>query len=302
MESQLATLSRELADLSASVGASVVAVEGHRRMFSSGVHWKNGLIVTAEHTVRRDEGFKIVLPDRKELPAKLVGRDPGTDIALLQAENLDIPTVSTQPPKEIRVGEIALVVGRSPNSGLNASMGIVSAVSGPWRTWRGGNLDSYLRLDTTIFSGSSGGVVVNHEGRTLGIATSVLSRVAGLAIPTASVDRVVDALQKHGAVPHGFIGVGLQQIPIPESFQKAMSLTPRDGLMVFTVEPSGPAEKGGILVGDILLEIDGKPVTTIDNLQAMLVPESIGRSMEIKVIRGGEAKKISVKVGERTKG
>jgi len=302
MESQLVSLSRELSELSASVSPSVVAVEGRRRMFSSGVHWRKNLIVTAEHTIRRDENIKIVLPDQKEVSAKLVGRDPGTDIALLQIENLGTPVITSELPKDIHVGEITLIVARSPNSGPNVSMGIIGAVSGPWRTWRGGNLDKYIRLDATIFPGASGGVVVNYEGKTIGIATSALSRVAGLAIPAASVEKVVDALLKHGMVPQGFIGVGLQQVLLPESFQKTLSLKTQYGLMVFSVEESGPAAKGGILVGDILLELDGKIISSIEDLQSMLTQETIGKSMELKTIRGGEIKKTPVKIGERTRG
>ncbi len=302
MSTQLASLSEELAELTRCTESSVVAVKGRRGMYSSGVHWRKNLIVAAEHTIRKDEGLKVVLPDGKEVHAKLVGRDQGTDLALLQMEDLNIPAAGGNRAADLLVGEIVLVVGRSPNSGVNASMGIVSAVSGPWRTWRGGNLDRYIRLDATIFLGSSGGAVVNHEGKIIGIATEGLSRVAGLAIPGSSVDTVVDALLKHGAVPRGYLGVGLQQVALPESFTKGLSLVSDHGLMVFNVESGGPAEKSGILVGDIVLEVDGRTVEEVEELQSLLGGESVGKEVSLKLIRGGELKNVAVKVGERLKG
>jgi len=302
MESRLMELSRELADLTNQASQSVVVVEGRRRMYSSGVHWRKNLIVTAEHTVRRDEDITVVLPTGKRSHAKLVGRDPGTDIALLQGDSFDLPVANSNASVDIRAGEIALVVGRSPNSGPNVSMGIISAVSGPWRTWRGGNLEKYIRLDADVFLGSSGGAVVNHEGKNIGIATTVLSRVAGLAIPSTSIDKVVDVLLKHGTVPRGYIGVGLQQVPLPDSLLKKLSIQSSRGLMVFSVEPSGHAEAGGILIGDILLQVNGKSIASVEDLQSMLTQDTIGKSLKVKAIRGGEIKEIAVTVGERGQG
>ncbi len=302
METQLALLSKELSDLAAAVGPSVVAVEGQRRAYSSGVHWRKNLVVTAEHTIRRDEELRVILSDQKEMQAKIVGRDPGTDIALLQVDQLDIPIAKAQKSKDIRVGEIVLVLGRSPNSGMNASAGIISAVSGSWRTWRGGHLDSYVRLDATVFSGSSGGAVVDHEGKIVGIATAALSRVAGLAIPSSTIEKVIDTLLKHGAVPRGYIGVGLQQVALPESFKKSFSLDAGQGLMVFSVEPSGAEEKGGILVGDILLKVDGQSIANVEDLQSTLAQETIGKRLDVQFIRGGELKRLMIQVGERIRG
>jgi len=302
MESQIVSFSRELADLAARISPSVVAVEGRRRMYSCGVHWRKNLIVTAEHTVRRDDDIAITLSSGKKSQVKLVGRDPGSDIALLQADNIDIPVISSDVPREILPGQITLIVGRSPNSGPNVSMGIISAVSGPWHTWRGGNLDSYIRLDVTVFSGSSGGAVVNAEGAIIGIATSALSRVAGLAIPRTTVNKVVDLLLKHGSVPRGYVGLGLQRVPLPESLRKSLSIESSRGLMVYTLEAGGPAEQGGVMIGDILLSVEGKSLSSVEDLQAQLTAETIGKSLKIKVIRGGAIEEIGVKIGERGRG
>ncbi len=299
MESALVTLSNELSALAEKIAPAVVAIHGRRNTPSSGVVWQKDLIVTAEHTLRRDEDITVVLSEGESTKARLVGRDPGTDVALLSVEGLSkVPAVPGD-ASGLRVGDLALVVGRSPNSGPNASMGIISAVSGPWRTWRGGELDQYIRLDANVFPGSSGGAVVDFRGNVVGIATGALSRVAGLAIPASTVTRVVDWLLEKGSVPHGYIGVGLQPVPVPESFQKRLSLKNQNGLMVLNVEPDGPAEKSGILVGDILLDIESKSIEDIEDLQSYLGGDRVGKSVHARIIRGGELKDVAITVGER---
>ncbi|PYV19149.1 MAG: hypothetical protein DMG21_02615 [Acidobacteria bacterium] len=187
-------LSNELAKLAQSASASVVAVDAGGRTPSSGVHWRAGVIVTAAHSIRREEEIEISLPDGKTTGAKFAGRDPGSDLAALRIEAANLPAALIGPSDSLQVGHLALVVGRSPNSGPNASLGIVSAVSGPWRTWRGGRLDQYIRLDAMMFPNSSGGAVVDGGGNVVGIASSALSRVAGLAIPGSTVNRTLDVL------------------------------------------------------------------------------------------------------------
>ncbi len=196
---------------------------------------------------------------------------------------------------------MALVVGRSPNSGPNASLGIISAVSGQWRTWRGGQLDQYLRLDATVFPGMSGGAVSDGQGRVIGIATSALSRIAGVAIPASSVNRVVDWLLEKGTVPHGYLGIGLQPVKVPETFREKLGVKNDEGVMVVSVENGGPAEKAGILVGDILLDIDRTSLEEVDDLQALLGPDKIGKPVQARLVRGGELKDIAVTVGERSR-
>src|SRR5512140_2134585 len=169
------------------------------------------------------------------------------------------------------------------------------------RTWREGELDQYIRLDANVFSGSSGGAVVDFRGGVVGIATSALSRVAGLAVPTSTVNRVVDWLLERGSVPRGYIGVGLQPVPVPESFQKNLSLKNSGGLMVLSVEQDGPADKSGILIGDILLDIEGKTIEDVEDLQSFLMRDRVGKAVRVKIIRGGTLKDLSVTVGERNR-
>src|SRR5450432_340240 len=288
MANELAALSNELAAAVEQAGRTVVAVHARPRFSSSGVFWRSGVIVTAEHTVRREEEISVTLPDGKNAPATLAGTDAGTDIAVLKADWAG--PLNARSGGDPVAGNLALCIGRSEDSGVNATMGIVSAVSGAWRTWRGGRLDHYIRLDLTLYPGSSGGAVINTAGETIGIATSALSRIAGVAIPAATVDRVVDELLTRGHVSRGYLGLGLQPVELPDHHK---------GLIVLSVEPEGPSAKAGVLIGDIVLSLGGTAAGDTDDIQIALEGIAVGQSVEAEVLRGGVSRKIAITVGER---
>ncbi len=299
MQSSMASLSNELAKLVEEFQSRVVAVHARSHYPSSGVHWRPGIVVTAEHTVRRDEDIQVTLPDGRRVEAALAGRDAGTDIAALKVEGTveaAAPTTSGEPAK---AGELALVLGRSPDSGPNASLGVISAVSGPWRTWRGGQLDNYIRLDATLFPNSSGGAVVDCRGRLLGMATSGLSRIAGLAIPASTIDRVVDVLVSKGRVPRGYIGIGAQPVAIPEDLRAKLSLRGEGGIMIVKVESGGPADRAGLLLGDILVGMGDAVLEGIEDLQAFSDSGVIGKAVKARVVRAGALREVEITIGER---
>ncbi len=299
MQSAMASLSDELAKLVEEFQSQVVAVHARPHYPSSGVQWRPGIVVTADHTIRREEDIQVTLPDGKGASATLAGRDAGTDIALLKVEGLASPPAQAAGSNGAKVGELALVLGRSPDSGPNASLGVISAVSGPWRTWRGGRLDHYIRLDAKLFPNSSGGAVVDCRGRLLGIATSGLSRIAGLAIPASSINRVTDALLEKGRVPRGYLGVGVQPVAIPEAVRTRLAASNQRGVMVVSVEPGCAADLAGILLGDILLGLGNASLEQIEDLQAVLDSGAIGKTIKAKVIRAGELREVAITVGER---
>jgi len=290
MANELAALSQELAAAVERASQSVVAVHARPRFSSSGVFWRPGVIVTAEHTVRREEEITVTLPDGNNAPATLAGTDPGIDLAVLRVEYQGSPAGGPTTAVNPAPGHMALAIGRSENSGVNATWGIVSAVSGPWRTWRGGRLDAYIRLDLTFYPGSSGGLVVNAAGERLGIATSALSRIAGLAIPAANIDRAVDEILARGRVARGYLGVGLQPVELPDH---------QKGLIVLSLEAGGPAAKAGILIGDILVALGGRATADTEDVQLALEAYATGQSIEAAVVRGGVSQKLAVVIGER---
>ena len=297
MENALVALSNELAGAVERAGNSVVTVNARPRAASSGVHWRAGIVVTAEHTVRQDEEITIVSAGGGKVPATLVGRDPGTDLAVLKAD-LKNP-IADFAQDQLHPGNLALALGRSADSGVNAAMGVISAVSGSWRTWRGGMMDQYIRLDVTLFAGSSGGAVINTQGKVIGIGTNGLSRIAGLAVPVSTVNRVVDELLTKGHISRGYLGVGLQPIRIPGSLAKQLKIANPGGVIVLSVEPGGPAEKAGLFIGDIFVAIDGKPVHDTDDVQGVLEPGFVGKTVAVTLIRGGALTSASITIGER---
>ena len=298
MQSSLVNLSNELAKLVEEFQSSIVAVHARSHYPSSGVVWRPGVIVTADHTVRQEEDIQVTLASDGAATATLAGRDPGTDIALLKVEGLASPVARPAESESPKAGELALVLGRSPDSGPNASLGVISALSGSWRTWRGGRLDQYIRLDATLFPNSSGGAVVDCRGQLLGIATSGLSRIAGLAIPASSVNRVVDALLAKGHVPRGYLGVGVQPIDIPSALRTRLGLSNQSGVMVVSTEPGGPADQGGILLGDILVSLGPALLEGIEDVQSFSDSAVMGKPVKAKLIRAGALHEVSITVGD----
>jgi S1-C subfamily serine protease len=298
MENPLIALSIELAATADRAGRSVVAVNARWRNSSSGVIWRKDVIVTADHTIRREEEIRVTLPDGRAAVAELAGRDPGTDLAVLKVETADAPTARPAAPDSVKTGNLALAIGRAEQTGVNAAMGVVSNASGPWHTWRGGKLDRFLRLDIGLYPGVSGAAVVDAEGKLIGIATAGLSRTSLLAIPAATIDRVTDELLRQGHIAHGYLGVGLQPIPLPEHLRTKLK-SAKAGLIVLSAESDGPAGQAGVVIGDVLIALDGKPVTGTDDVQEFLAGDRVGKPLKASILRGGELVEKTITVGER---
>lgn len=299
MGNTLIDLSNELAAIVQALSPHVVSVRARRHYPSSGLLWSPDVIVTAAHTIQRDEEIAVTFAGGKSVGAKLLGRDPGTDLAALKLEATGSSAATFARAQAVQAGELALVLGRSPDSGANASLGVISAASGPWRTWRGGKLEGYIRLDARLFPHSSGGAVLNARGEVIGIATSALSRIAGLAIPVATVQRVTERLVEKGFVARGYLGIGVQRVPFPEELRTRLSMPNRGGLIVVNVEPNGPADKVGFLIGDIVTGLGDAPIEQIDDLQVVSDSGVIGQPIKVRFIRAGAVKEATITIGER---
>lgn len=299
MENPLLSLSNHIASIVEQSGPAIVGIESHPRVAASGVHWRPGIIVTAEHALRRDDEVRIVTASGEELKAELAGRDPGTDIAVVKVAGFNGPVATQAASGDCRPGNLALALGRSRNGGLTASLGIVSNIRGPWQTWRGGRLDRHIRLDLSVYPGASGGAIIDAAGQTIGIATAALSRTSPVAIPVETVNRVTDSLLAHGTVPRGFIGVGLQPVALPDHLKSKLNLAQSSGLIVVSVHPGGPAEQGGIMLGDLLLQLAGKNIADTDDVQQALDSGSVGKAVPVRVIRGGALVDVNITVGQR---
>jgi len=294
----LAALSDDLATAVERAGRSVVAIHARRRIPSSGVVWRPGVIVTASHTVTRDEDITLTLPDAGTAPATLAGRDETTDLAVLRTDATGLLPAERAETSALRAGNLVLAVGR-PGTSLTASLGVVSAVGAEWRTWQGGRIDRFVRLDLAIYDGFSGGPLVEAGGRVLGINTSGLARGMPLTIPASTVERVADQILAGGRLGRGYLGLASQAVRLPEALRQAFQLTGDFGLVVVNVEPGGPAERGGVLLGDILVALDGIAVTDPRDVLAALTPERVGQAIKARVLRGGQPTDVSITVGPR---
>ena len=277
--------------------ASTILVDARKRYPASGIVYADDLVLTADHVVTREDDLKVGLPDGRSLNATIAGRDPGTDLALLRlAEKVLTPAKSSD---SIKVGQLVLALGRPNEAGMQASWGIVTAISGPTRTFRGGSLDEYVQTETTPYPGFSGGPLINTEGEVLGLNTSGLTRGSSLTIPVKVAWRIADALSKHGSVKRGYLGVRTQPVDVPEAARQALQREQSHGLLVLWIEEGGPAEKAGLLVGDILVAVSGQPVGDPDDLFAALNGDTVGKTIALEVLRGGRPETVTVTVGER---
>jgi S1-C subfamily serine protease len=302
MSTELIDLSNALARETDHAAAGIVAVHTEQRGSSSGVIWRSGIIVTAEHALRRDEEIQVTLPDGRVVPAALVGRDASTDLAVLKCAEAASPIQEFADATALKPGSLALVVGRTRASGPVAALGVVSLVTGERRTWVGAALSPYIRLDVGLQPTAVGGAVIDASGRAIGIATPRFARFGAIAVPTATVNRVVDALLKAGHIPHGYLGVGLHPVRIPEALRQSLKREEKTAAIVVEVEPDSPAHQAGVMIGDLLLSFGAHPIARVEDVHAQLGADNIGKSVAVKFARGGAAQEATIVIGERPRG
>lgn len=296
--SVLSDLSQEIAAAAEQAGPSVVTVHARHRLPSSGIVWRQGVVVTADHTIRREEDLSVLLHDGKRVAAKLAGRDPGSDLAILKVEE-GSQASQFGDPSGLKLGHFVLALGRTRYASLVASAGIVGGLGGEYRTWRGGKVDQNIRLDLSLYPGFSGGPLVSVEGKVLGVNTNGLGRGRAVTIPVSTVNRTVDALLEKGYIPRPYLGVAMQPVSLPEAVRGKLKSGAQGGLMVLHVEPSGPAEKAGIVLGDVIVELRAKPALDMGNIRDLLASSKIGDSVKATVVRAGVPIEVSLTLGER---
>jgi serine protease DegQ len=297
--SAITKFSDDLAAAAAKSGSSVVAVFGRRRLPSSGIVWRDGVVVTADHTIHREEEIAVILPDNKRAAAKLAGRDPGTDLAVLRIDSGAAQVPSFGDPTELKLANLVLALGRTRTGTLVASAGIIGGIGGESRTWRGGRLDQSIRLDLNLYPGFSGGPLVSVEGKVLGVNTNGLGRGRAITIPLATVNRVIDELLEKGYIARPYLGIAMQPVRIPEGASTKLKSSASGGLMVLHVETGSPADAAGIVLGDVIVELTGKPAADIGNVREVLASSKIGDTLDLTVLRAGSPKQVSLKLTER---
>lgn len=298
--SALANFSNELGGIAEKVGRSVVGVYGRRRRPSSGVVWRKGVVITSEHGLRGVEEITVSTGEDRNFTATLAGRDAGMDLAVLRVgDDIAAPVPEFGDSAELKLGHFVLALGRSWRGNVVASAGILGGVSGPWRTWRGGQIEQHLRLALELYPGFSGGPLVDARGRVVGINTSGLAPGRAVALPIATVSRVVDELLEKGHIARPYLGLSMTPVPLPENLRGVVGANVSTGLLAMHVEPDSPAGKAGIALGDVLIQLQGMYVADTSAVRDALAAGHIGDVLKAKVLRGGALSELSITLGER---
>ena len=271
------------------LAASVVGLAA-RRHGSSGVLWRDGVVVGSAFALWRSSSVPIVLPDGDQVQGEVRGFDGTTDLAAVTFTSGAMPAVSRGAAVEPRIGTFVFALGRNASGLAHASFGYVGAVAGEWRTWRGGRVDRLIRLDGGLPPSLYGAAVADAKGNVFGIASGALSRHHGIVLPASTVDRVVDQLLAHGRVQHGYLGIAAQPVDAELDGEAVQ------GLLVSSLVADGPAARGGLLVGDVIVRIDGEAVPSLDAMRPLL---KVGSQARVQVARGGRSHELTIDVQQR---
>ena len=293
-DSSLFTLSNELADLADASGRFVVQVHGRRRP-GTGLVYAADVVLTTVRSLGGEDGLHVRRPDGDVLDAQLAGWDPTTNLAVLRVPGLNLPP-AVPATSAARVGHVALALARSWSNALTASAGVVSVIGGPLRTGRRRAIDQIIRTTAPMHDGFSGGAFLDASGGLLGVATAARIRALGVVIPVAIAWKTAATLLEHGQLKRGYLGIATQRVHVlTEEGQQEE----RPGLLVVTVSAGSPAAGAGVIVGDVLLEFDGHPLASPEDLLDLLIGDRVGRDVPLRLLRGGHPQTVTVTIGER---
>ena len=297
----LSALSAELGRAVATIGPAVVYVDAHPRRDASGIVWDDRHVVTVDHAIEREDDIEILIGNGTTARATLAGRDPATDLALLRVD----ATLQAAPRADLAtlaVGHLVLAVGRDEDGASAASFGIVSSFDGPYRTWRGGEIDRFLRPDCNVHPSFSGGPLVDATGRVVGMNTWGLSRRMALTVPVTTMERVVAELQRgNGRIARGYLGIAMQSVGLPERMRGALGIVQEAGAIVMDVAEGGPAEDAGVQIGDVILALGERTIEDSGDVQRALGATPPGTASRLRIVRGGTSHELEVTVGERSR-
>ena len=291
----LLDLSREIADLVERCSHSLVTVDARRGRAASGVVWADNLVLTADHALEHEDEIK-VLSSSSSLAASVAGRDPGTDLALLKVDGLTATAATRGTSAELRPGHLVLAIGRPGQ--LQVTIGIVSGMSGAYRSWRGGQAERLIETTAELLPGFSGGPLLDAEGKIVGINSWNFGRSVSRALPIETADRIVESLRAHGRIRRAYLGIGTQPVRLADAL--ATQVGQPTGLLVVTVEPGGPAASAGFLQGDTIVSIDGDAVRQLDDLFNAVRRLEVGSTHTLRVVRAGELRDLSLTAAERS--
>src|SRR6476659_2426547 len=273
---------------------AVVAIRRAHGRHITGMVWRSDIVVTSEQSLPRNDDFELVAPGGSVIAARIAGRDPGTNIAILRpAEQLPSPSIAAG---EAHTGAIALAIGADGTGGVSARLGLVNLAGAEWHSSRGGLIDRRIVLDISLAQREEGGPVFDAAGACLGMSTFG-SRGRVIAIPAATIERIVPLLLKDGRIARGWLGVALQAVAVPDALRESAGQS--SGLMVMSVVEDGPAARSGIVAGDIILSVDGISAYRFRRIAGYFGSDSIGRTAGVRLIRSGKVITVQTTIAER---
>jgi S1-C subfamily serine protease len=290
----LAQFSNALAARAEAAKNAVVAIRLAHERHMTGMVWQPEIVVVSEQSLPRKDDFELVAPGGSVLTAKIAGRDPGTNIAILRlAEPVASPSIASGEP---HTGAVALAIGADGAGGASARLGLVNLAGPEWHSSRGGLIDRRIVLDVRLDRREEGGPVFDAAGSCLGMSTFG-PRGQVIAIPTRTIERIVPLLLKDGHIARGWLGVALQAVAVPDALRETADQF--SGLMVMSVDENGPAAQAGIVAGDIILSLDGTSVHRFRKIARQLGPDSIGRRADLRLIRSGAVMTVQATIAEQ---
>ena len=299
MQSTWQQLSKEISDSVAIAGRSVVAIDGRSGHTSSGILWRPDLVLAAAHTIRPNADIHIIPRAGNSVRARLAGRATGADVALLRADQaISQDSAEFGDATGLAIGQFVVAIARTRRGNIVASSGILSGLMGEWQYGRT-RIDQFIRPDLTLYPGFSGGALIGADGKILGMTTSGLARGKPIVIPASTLGRITEELTQKGHVATPYIGLVMQPVPIPDSFQKTSGVTATVGLLVMHVEAGGPSDTAGVLLGDVLVQLEGQTFSDLSDLQDVLRRFGINQDVKTTLIRGGQMVELNIKIGER---
>ncbi|MBM3124335.1 MAG: PDZ domain-containing protein [Chloroflexi bacterium] len=291
-------LSESMADSAERAGRSTVMVDARKRLPASGIALSSDSVLTADHVIERDQDIRVLVDGGVEASARLAGRDPGSDLAVLKLDKSSADPAKVSNTR-VRVGQFVLAIARPSKKGIESSFGTINALGGPVRTGRGGMLEQYIKSDVVSYPGFSGGPLVDGAGEVIGINTSGFRSGSAITIPAGLALKIAQALEKSGRIRRGYLGIRSQTVEIPQEARVSLKRDQTNGLLIVSIESGSPASAAALMVGDILVGISGEAVEHHDELFARLSGDVVGLSIPVEVLRGGKLLTLNVVVGER---
>jgi len=290
----LMNISSQLADIVDTVAPSVVQVRA-RGGAASGLVYGHDLVVTTGRVIGRDEHAEVRTLDGRLLPAEIAEWDPPSRLALLRVKDLGVPVLA--PGAEPRVGNLALALGRSWSNAITVTAGLVSIIGGPLRTGPRRHIERVIRTSAPMHEGFAGGAFVGADGALLGIATAASIRGLGVVIPATIAWTAAAQMLERGRLKRGYLGIAAQPVSVPE--KQRSSGVGVEALLVLGVKDGSPAADAGLLVGDMLVSLDGVALGSPEDLLDLLVGDRVGRPVTLRVLRGGAPVDVSLTARER---